>query len=138
MSARRVMHALTSGEYSDFGVCALFERREDAEAAMHAGAGDSVAEYPLYGPEELPKQVTVHYGNAVLGRAGMAHLDQEPWFHSRVVWDFATPVEPLFNATSVTDKNGFGRFHAEGTDSEAVIKSVSDRYAKALAERAGL
>lgn len=138
MSARRVMHALTAGEYSDFSVCALFERREDAEAAMHAGAGDYVAEYPLYGPEDLPKQVTVHYGNAVLGPAGMAHMDKEPWFHMRVVWDFASPTGALFNATALTDKHGWLRFHAEGTDSAAVVKSVSDRYAKALAERAGL
>lgn len=48
MTKPRRVWIVTSGEYSDYGVCAAFEREEDAHAAQSAGLGDRVQDFAYY------------------------------------------------------------------------------------------
>lgn len=46
--------AVSSGEYSDYGVNAVFIREEDARAAVQAGYGCDVEEFDLYTHGKVP------------------------------------------------------------------------------------
>lgn len=59
------IYAVSAGEYSDYSVHAIFERREDAEAAIASGFGGRsydhphVEEFDYYASGVLPKRVPI-------------------------------------------------------------------------------
>lgn len=136
-AAERVTHVLADGEYSDFRVHAAFVRAEDAETACQNGAGGEVLELPLYGPGEQPHRIVIYSAAAQVDLKN-PEWDRDLWITETASWSYDPENKALAYVTDNTDPVGRRWLHALGTDREAVVKSVSDRYAKARAERDGL
>lgn len=132
----RTVHALTSGSYSDFRVHAVFEREEDAQAAVDAGAGDDHQPLTVFGPGGQPRRTVIYRAYAAVGLLSHAQ-NAEPRVVPQVTWiyDGSSPQRPQLRESSTTvhlDLN------AEGEDREAALKVVADRYARLVAEREGI
>ena len=124
-SAGRTVYAVSSGEYSDYYVGCVFERREDAERYVEVGLGDRIEEMTLY--SEMPTIYTA-YTATITKRGG-------PWGQAGALRtsDYRTVGEPQ-HKPSETDWD----FSAIGPDRERVLKSVSDRYAAWKAQQEGV
>lgn len=138
---RRTVHAVTSGEYSDYRVLAIFETEEGALAANNAGLGDDYTELILFTDGEVPKKtITAWHAHARIGR-----YQGPPNVHPEESWDFhdanPTPVEPYTGRPEVTEhqylKDDLG-ITVRAATREAALKACADRYAKLLAQEEGL
>lgn len=112
----RTVFMVTSGCYSDYGVDAIFEQREDAERFVEMELGEDVSEIEIY--SGMPEVYTVYTARiskhgGFHGQAGHLtvtnHRAVNPHEHTPSEWDHA--------------------IQAIGPDRERVIKSVRDRYA---------
>lgn len=134
--------ALTSGEYSDYRVHAVFASKEVAEATARRYSEDglsgssvdhySVTPMPLEdaaAPENVPSRV-------IVWQAWRGTGDRDVSTFSMVVTPWEAPVRPEV----VVSRQPGGRFHvrAEGRSKEAVVKAVADRWAQHQAEKAKL
>lgn len=145
----RTVYALSSGEYSDYGVKALFETEELAQAALELDQKSSqyskydvnrVEVFYLY--DELPKLVTRYYRSIELfknGTVGKSYDDNT----TDLVWNFwdAVPAteRPQVRYNAAPYLNGRGiKLEVLGTDLKAVQKVFGERKAKWLAEVNGL
>ena len=57
MTDLRIVYAVTSDDYDWWSLDALFERREDAEAAVAAGFGMTVEESRIYPAGSVPERI---------------------------------------------------------------------------------
>ena len=128
--------AVTEGAYSDFHIVALFEREEDAEAAMRRGLGDDVGEYPYCPAGVLPRQVMQHRVYARAVRNGKL-ADAEVRVESSTVWDLdnAAPRRPRIEERSfkLWSQDAVG-LSAVCANAELAEKAVRDRLARIYAE----
>jgi hypothetical protein len=147
---RRKVWILESGEYSDYRVGCIFEREEDAEAAVAAGLGEDYSERILFAPGVLPVKTR-------RGWNGAARLDHDgyesaPYAHPHDVHDAdeldPKPVELYPERVEVKVHKQQVRvaqngpydclLTARGRDREDVLKALSDRMGRLKAERDGL
>ncbi len=113
--------AVSRGDYSDYEVQAVFEREEDAEAAVEDGYGEYVEEFRLFRAGERP--VKARYWRAQNYPWNRA----DPWgvtVGEVVVFDEDVPKHRYGDDQSQT---GVRCFWAESTDMERAVKSVADR-----------
>jgi hypothetical protein len=138
--------AVTRGEYSDYGIVALFESKADAEkaAAMRPAGWDGyrVESFPLYPSGHAPQWVTTYTIRAVLRSDGTVG-DQGD--ESRTLDEMREPevsVEPEFDTLhgppsarpKVTTHDAWWRgtllgkgITVRGSDRKAVVKAFNDR-----------
>lgn len=147
----RTVYAVTSGSYSDHHVLALFERREDAAAAVAAGLGatnydtaNDIEEFTLFPAAALPRKVG--YWAAYLGLKGDGSPDgrTEVWAQPREGWtgvDGEIPGRrPRVEVHAVpwdrSPDSPVSRYNvsAHAMTQEAAVKAVSDAVAKLRAE----
>lgn len=124
---------ISEGCYSDYGVVAVFARREDAEEALAGGMGDDIEELPFFPAGSKPQRFTVY---RALGRVGGSGIDVEVSVYSEGEWNVyienggPPPKRPIVKATS-TRTGSYIR--AICGDRDAAIKAVKDRLAAAKA-----
>lgn len=136
---RRVW-ALSSGSYSDYTVLAIFETKEDAEAAaaMQGPADDwhsdkRVEEMSYYPKGGAPKVVRIYDRQAQFWDDGT--VDQERENH-RDEWEYDPLHGPASKRPSVRfvrppiQKNKGGRLEVRGLDKRAVDKAFSENAAR--------
>lgn len=123
----RTVYALQSGGYDDYTIV-VFEREEDAQAAVAMGAGDHYQPMVLMGAGELPYRTTVHRASASIGLApntGSAepHITAgERWVHGE--------APPACSEVHEYRARTHVNLSADGTDADAVLRVVADRYAQ--------
>ncbi len=134
MPEPRIVYAVTSGEYSDYRVEAIFEMQAGAEQAQRAGLGDGIIEITYY-PAGAPGPTAVTVWRA----GGEVRLDGTGWTneaYSRTEWTadptFRPPIRPRVQEHSMHASISVS---AEALTKEAAEKAVSDRVAKLRAER---
>lgn len=144
----RTIYAVTEGEYSSYSVLCTFDAEDDARAAVEAGIGDDYTTLTLYSEGERPAKVITWSANAMLFRDHVtrARFDEEyrrlsdqwrPNVWSSENWDaYGTP--PRRPRLEERDDGIKVVLHAQGSDREATLKVVADRYAALLAEFEGL
>lgn len=136
--APRTIWAVSSGEYSSWNVNALFERREDADAAVAAGFGEDVQEYPLYPAGTVPTRIDYWAAAAEVTAKGSLIIENSfkgIWVRPQVEWTgrgFVLPRRPRVQL-SLTH---MGRTHVsvEAASQEEALKACSDAVAKLRAE----
>ncbi len=127
----RTVYALQSGGYDDYTMV-VFEREEDARAAVAMGAGAHYDAMVLMEAGELPYRTTVHTARASIDLApnvGSAAPDvaaSERW----VIGDPPPACSDIHEYRAPTHIN----LSAEGTDVDAVLKAVTDRYRELRAQ----
>lgn len=159
----KTIYAVTSGEYSDWSVHALFESEADAEAhakKRNEGASSSydvagVAEFCFYPEGEQPERLTVYRITA--------HRSEERGYketeRSDVVWSYdyegdeaggsVTPSGSSSDSDSssrstasyISPPYSWGKYfnaHAHGTDPARTRKAFQDAMYRAKAEYEGL
>lgn len=126
-SQARTVYMVTSGEYSDYDVVAIFEHEADAERYVEARMGERVEEMTLHA--EFPTIHTVY--RATIYKHGGGGRTATPGELRETHWRSDKRPEHRFSETNWA-------FEAEGPDRERAVKSVSDRYAKWKAEQAGV
>lgn len=135
--APRIVWAVTSGEYSDYRVRALFEREGDAHSAMATGLGDDVAEFRLYSAgAKLPEKVGYWRAFVSVDRDGVpdsrgvvAYADED-WSSNPA---FRPPRRPRVTVNRVWG-HGVTDLMAEALTEDAAKKALHDRVAKMRAE----
>lgn len=137
----QIAWAVVSGEYSDYRIHAVFERREDAEAAEVAGLGDDIHEIDYCPAGVLPTKVMVHEYWAMAHPEGK--LADCP-VHTRggeAVFDFgdgtAAPKRPVIHEGS---RSPGCAIYVEARCASAALaeKALRDRLARLYAEWAGV
>lgn len=133
MSDPVTAYMVTEGEYSDYGVRAVFELRADAETAQQAGLGDDVAEirfFPAGAP--LPTKLLVWHATCYLGHD---NYDETVRAFSRERWtsDYDLPPANRAVVTEWRTPSG-GSVSAEARSEELARKACVDRAAKLRAE----
>jgi hypothetical protein len=148
----KTIWAVSSGDYSDYGVTAVFASKESAEAYAAienqdddpTAYGDArVEEFTYF--EVLPPHVVVLLVSQRVGGAPYPHdylIRPEPYEHKSVVWGNAAAAQPACNATqSRRDHPTVGRgcghtidVRVVGTDHERVRKVFSEQVAQAKAD----
>lgn len=129
---KRTCYAVTSGEYSDYGVDRIFELREDAEAYIaKMGGGFDVEEFDYHPAGTGPVPHTQYSArwrewDEAAGIVESSRQTTEPPKH-RGAEHYGVPPYP-----------GRAYFYASGPDRERVRKSVSDHVARYKAERDGI
>lgn len=127
---------VTSGEYSDYGVCAVFETEKDALAAVTLGVGERVEQVDYYRTDEVP--VRRERWNAYSGRidanGDVLYGDREasrsePWVPS------SRSTRPEVREER---EGGFVWVHVEAATKATAEKVLSERVAKVRAELMGL
>lgn len=123
----RTVYALQSGGYDDYTIV-VFEREHDAKAAVDMGSGDHYQPMVLMEAGELPYRTTVHRAKASISLApntGSAepHITaSEQWVQGDVP-PACSDVDEYRAATHIN-------VTADGTDPDAVLKAVAERYAQ--------
>jgi hypothetical protein len=138
---RRIVHAVTSGEYSDYRVLAIFETEEGALAANNAGLGDDYQELILFTDGEVPKKtITAWHAHARVGR-----YQGPPVVHPVEAWDYhdanPTPAQIYTGRPEVTEREyvkGDFVITVRAATRDAALKACSERYGKLLAQEEGL
>lgn len=144
----RTVYAMSSGEYSDYAIKALFETKELAEAACIADkANDRYSSYDdnrvetFYLYDEVPEPLTRYFMSVEIFDDGTTGLESEraeagmPWSF----WD-----DPVTNRPQVRwhrppyISNRGAVLSVWGSDLKGVQKAFSDRKYKILAELKGL
>lgn len=129
---------IADGEYSDYRVLALFEREEDARAALANGMGDDVQEFDFVragGP--LPRKVAIWDANSGLS------VDGDPdrvtvHRYERWVTDVSDPTKrPTVEEWDMDYRFGHRIVVTAGSE-EAARKVLADRMAKWRAAKLGL
>lgn len=120
------VYVVTSGEYSDFRIEAIFETRQDADACVTRGAGEDVAEYELYGPgDDTFRLRKVFYTHVLItpdGVIGESKSDMQSWP--------STQDKELFVSASVGPWVHQWRVDAVAATRDAAVKAVRERAAK--------
>jgi hypothetical protein len=139
----QTLWAVTSGEYSDYRVIAMFEREEDARAALEAGlAGDycpDVTQLPYFPAGVKPRRVTVHRAAATAYRKGKL-ADVAVRTYSEVEWVFGqnpAPQRPRVRESRWANGSAIGVV-VECANAELAEKALRDRLARLYAEFAGV
>ena len=117
----------SSGSYSDYGVNAVFERKEDAEQYVKDGLADNVEEFDFYPAGFRVPHLTVHRA-----RITDRHTEIELTERSRVDIDGAAERRYKRPQARTIDNREDGQgwiIYADCTDRQAAIKAVSDRAA---------
>jgi len=131
--------AVTSGEYSDYGVNALFDTEEDARAAAVRGFGDAVTQIDYYPSGDPPVQREVW-----MGQTGPITADGPT--HSAIYPLVAGPTT-VWRRRSMSVDRPHVEQEREGSriwvtvqapTKELAEKVLHDRIAKARAELLGL
>jgi hypothetical protein len=143
--SERIIHAVATGEYSDYRVNAVFERREDAETAIAAGylGGSSwdrpaVEEITYFAAGEQPVNVPRirYYGSVHITTGEVTRNDdyrQDDWVHpgaKRERAQVATDVRP-WPRTRQPDRM---ELTVEGPATKRTHKVFTDALAKLRAE----
>lgn len=82
MTDRRTVYVVTTGEYSDYAVQAVYEREEDAQACAHRIGGD-VEGYPLYPPgDDSFRERPRHYAHVDVNADGTFREEIFEWSSS--------------------------------------------------------
>lgn len=127
--------AVTAGEYSDYSVCAVFERQGDADQAMLAGLGDDTREIMYYpAGAELPRRVG--YWRA-WGTIWPDDRVEGPTANPEEMWT-SFVAEPVPTKRAVLRENEYlGRVSivAECLTEAGALKAVADRIAQRRSER---
>jgi hypothetical protein len=125
------VYAISSGEYSDYSVERIFERKEDAEKYIAAMGNTGyraleVEEFEFHPAGDVPTVYTSYY----------ASIHPEQYDEIRQSSE-RTTTKPEHCASGL-DEPGMVWIFASGPDRERVLKSVSDRLAKWKAQREGI
>lgn len=130
---------LTRGSYSDYRICAIFERKEDAEAALNVrdarigwGGGEDVEEFSFYPAGGSPLTVTTHHWTGEFTDAGdeprRNKAVEVEWEYNRSDPSGPRPSVRFVRAPIHRDKGG--RLEVRGTDLLAVQHAWSDNVAR--------
>lgn len=130
--------AVTSGEYSDFRIVAVFATKADADAARERGMGDDVQEYPYYASGRRPVRVSVRHWKAVLdAKTGenvtcrWRRTESGEWSYDRTIWSHSTRL-PISKSL---ERNGDIWFiEVMGLPNDRTLKAFRDFVAKTRAE----
>ena len=133
------IHALTTGEYSDYRVNAIFEDEEDAQAwadAMNARnecAGASVESFPVMPKGTPPTMVTRWWVNIFLYPDGRTE-QLEPYHQD--IWGYEDEDDKLAIVPRVARYESTSRDYVliQGPSEEHVLKVASERMARWKAE----
>lgn len=146
------IYVVTAGEYSDYGICAVFSTREQAEKYCACGHGEYVEEYDLdaWGADGCEVVYRYHVQYPLCDAEDVA----EPHYllKKNVEKDFQRIVnEGIRSIPNGLTYNEWDHVTAEKAtyhpdryvyldhkDPELALKIVRDRIAKAKAEKAGL
>lgn len=146
------IYVVTAGEYSDYGICAVFSTREQAEKYCACGHGEYVEEYDLDAWSadgcEVAYRYHVQYPRQKAGsiadpryllkkdvekdlqkivNSGIRSVPDGPKYNR---WDHVTAEHEMFHPDRYV--------YLDHRDPELALKIVRDRIAKAKAEKAGL
>lgn len=114
----------TSGSYSDYAINAVFEREEDAQAAVDDGFADIVEEHRLYAAGETPTKT--HYWIA----HNRPRTGSDPWeihIEPRITFAEEPVVHEHGEYPVYPPERGLMCFWAKSLDRERAVKSVADR-----------
>lgn len=140
----RRLWAVTTGEYSDYRVNAVFEREEDARAFIDSGFGSDsygadVTEMPYVPAGVRPRRLTVHCTSATAYRRGKLG-DVAVRTYSEVVWDLGdnpAPRRPRVWENRWADGSAVS-VNAACSNPTLAEKAVRDRLARLYAEWEGI
>lgn len=129
MITKTTLYATTYGEYSDWSVDKLFNTREDAEAALHAGG--YIDEFVLWSepPHKLPWHTVTFSEREGLLRQNHSSKDGDDDDAAR--WPSIQPEVHEYDSTY----SGYN-LHVEGANASANMKLFYERM-KAHYEQSG-
>lgn len=142
---RKIVYAVSGGDYSDYRVEALFTTEALAEAHKEAGAGDRVEEFVLF--DRAPVHVTIYSINGRVWPDGSVtrehHQGGPPEMDSRVEWEYGSYwgrpraiMEARILQAPYSGKDWLVR--VSGTDKAKVQKAFDDWLAQARARTLGI
>ena len=128
--------AVTSGEYSDYSVCGIFDTEDDAKAAVALGLGEDVCQFPYYPKGDKPVrrelwQITV----SVRADGTLNHPATKAWPHKKWV-SVSTPTDRPW--VEREDEGGHTWLEVYAPTKEQAEKVLHDRVAQVRAEKLGL
>lgn len=125
------VYLATSGEYSDYGVCHAFARREDA---MSYALGDDVLELEIHeGPIEVRAWHSMEWRPYLPDREADTHHVANPW-RGTENRDFDGRPKHAGHRWEV-DHLGHDRLIVQGWDLERVRKVYSEQRAQYIARK---
>ena len=136
LNAMSICYAISTGEYSDYRVCAIFTTREKAEAAKHSyGVDAGIQEFrldPVVPDCSAGRQLYLCSKPSTSDQvyAFRACLSDSP-FDDSLATDYASYLEPYPVGTS-------SRVYVYARDREHAVKIAAEKFAKADAIQAGI
>lgn len=129
--------AVSSGEYSDYSVNAVFDTEEDARAAVALGVGDDVLEMDYYRSGDRPVKRHVWFAHSGRITAEGVHERANLSANVHEIW---TPESRLASRPVVREqREGKGVWvDVQAPTKELAEKVLHDRIAKVCAELLGL
>ena len=142
------VYVVTSGEYSDYSIDAVFDNREDAEVYCALGYGEMVEEYELHSeapkaPQEQAQRIVYRY-HVYYPYSGTGSIFEPCYlFEGAVEADMKKIIKSAERSgwkNNVIDcPYHIDRFvYLKERNKSKALKIVRDRIAKAKAEREGL
>lgn len=132
MTEKKTIWAVSSGEYSDYGVDAVFASRELAEGYVriltentsHLSYGDDrrIEEFTYY--DALPDWKVILVARQTIGDSPREYVERT-W----VSWEGETQVK-----ANLWEHRGSVDIHVEGTDHQRVRKVFSEKLAQVKAD----
>jgi hypothetical protein len=136
IALRKKAWAVTSGSYSDYGIEAVFESREDAEAAKAEGFGDAVEEFEFYASGKKPvfyPVFNIHVDVSPTGQIiNYREADDSKVRERRVFAREAPEDDGKVRVSVAVYEQAGGRvvtIFVEGRDRNRVAQTFSDRLA---------
>lgn len=134
----RIIWAVATGEYSDYRVQAIFEHREDAEAALQSGYPGDIEEITFFAAGEQPKKVSTirYYGWVTVGTGEVTRDDsyaEDDWVHQSVNVSRA-PITVNTWPWPRTGRPDRMELVVEGFNTKRTHKAFTDALAKLRAE----
>jgi hypothetical protein len=131
-----ICYAISTGEYSDYQVCAIFTTREKAEAAKDAyGADAEIEEFRLDPviPERSAGRRLYHCSKCSVSGQVYAHSANlsDLSFYNSLTLDYASYFEPHPRGKS-------SQVYVFARDPEHAVKIAAEKFAKAEAIQAGI
>ena len=136
------VYIVTAGEYSDYGICAVFDNRKSAEEYCALGHGEFVEEYELNSTSNASDPVDYVYEFRIDNMRSCADYVGEPrYIMQSAVDDEIKKIKSWSRqcGTVVTNPRHIDRYvFLDKNDPELALKIVRDRIAKKKAELAGM
>lgn len=124
-TVKRVVYAVATGEYSNYGVRAIYEREEDAQACADR-IGGYVEEYPLYPPGDDSYRIRTRYWAELRVMLDGTHQDLREW----TLPESCDQELELSDEALGPPRFGYYQVMASAPSPTQAVKAVRERAAK--------